>query len=96
MKKENEEKIKVLNARINRYEASIKRSFDNTERARLDGEIRKCKAEIQKIKDSEREAPQVVHRIDDPTILESEEPGFSTNRSGSIKNLNNGNYAVMI
>ena len=96
MKKETEMKIEALNNKINAIKETISKCYDNSERARLDSEIKKCRKEIDELNRSELEPTKVVAKIDSPTILESNHTKAITNRSGSISKLGGGNFSVSL
>jgi chromosome segregation ATPase len=92
----NQKKIDKLNAQIEALKESIAHTYSNGERAKLDGEIKNCRAQIEAIKDSEREPLKMNIRIDDPTVLDRKENTKSRIGTGSIKGLGGGNFSVSL
>ena len=92
----NQKKIDSLNATIEALTETIKQTFSNSEKAKLDGEIKKCREQIKAIKESEREPLKMVTRIDDPTVLDRKESSKKGLTSGSIRGLGGGNFSISL
>lgn len=92
----NQRKINSLNKTIEALTETIKQTFSNTEKAKLDGEIKKCREQIEAIKNSEREPLKMVTRIDDPTALDRKENNKKGLTTGSIKGLGSGNFSISL
>lgn len=95
LSKEAQEKVDELNERIDRMKAIIKTCYNNNERARLDGEIKKCRAEIEEVKRAELKPMKGVTRIDDPTALDRNVKNNSV-PMGSIRRSTGGTFSVNI
>lgn len=97
MTEENKIKVKGINERIDRLKELIKNCYNNSERARLDNEIKKCREEIAAIKDLDKKPMKTVTRIDDPTVLERKNRNNVINvGTGSIKKLGGGNFSISL
>ena len=98
MTQENQKKVDKINEKIDALKKTIKECYNNNERAKLDSEIKKCRAEIEAIKESERKPMKTVARLDDPTMLDRKsKPGNPVaNNSGSIRKLGGGNFSVSL
>lgn len=95
MTQENQERIDNINLKIDAIKKQISKVFDNTERARLDCEVKKYMKEIEEIKKSEKKKPETVLRIDDPTFLDRKAKG-NKGPAGNINSLGGRNYSVNI
>lgn len=96
MTQANQRKIDSLNTTIEALTETIKQTFSNTEKAKLDGEIKKCREQIEAIKNSEREPLKMVARIDDPTALDRKENNKKGLTTGSIRGLGGGNFSISL
>lgn len=95
MTKENQAKIDAINEKIEFIQKKISDTYDNSERAMLDCEIKKCMKEIDAIKLSEKEKPEAILRIDDPTFLDRKQrPAIGP--KGGIKKLGSGGFSFTI
>lgn len=96
MKKETQEKIDSLNKKINVLKESIANCYDNSERARLDSEIKKCRKEIDELNKSELKPCKVATKIDAPTVLDNNHRRAAVGPGGTINKLGGGNFSINI